>query len=93
MTTSLRDWDINPVSAEEVKTIEGMRKRIQEYARYDSMTRAVMDTAYHRGLSGEDTMTMLAYHALCSREKLFDAALERSYLDMPPLIITKDPTR
>lgn len=85
-----RQWDINPKTAEEINeasTIEGMRKRIQQYAYNDALTKVSLDGAYHRGLSGEDTMTLLAYNALCWREKQMDAELDRLAIDpKPPLI-------
>lgn len=40
-----------------------------------SLTRAILYTAERNGLSGEDAMTVLAYHALVEWEKLFDKAL------------------
>ena len=82
---------LKPLTAEEVKevsTVEGMRRRIQRYAHDDSLTRHVFDSAYYRGLSGEDTMTMLAYHALLDREQFRELVLEQLVLNpMPPKIV------
>lgn len=70
---------LKPETAEEVKeveTVEGMRKRIMDYARDDSMTNYVLQHAHHRGLSGDDTMTILAYQALLERESFREMVLE-----------------
>lgn len=70
---------LEPQTAEEVKeaeTPEGMRRRLVEYARDDSLTHHVFCVRYARGLSGEDTMTLLAYHALLERERFREHLLE-----------------
>ena len=70
---------LKPETAEETKaveTIEGMRQRIREYARDDNLVYHVLRTAEMRGLSGDDTMTMLAYHALLERERFRDLVME-----------------
>lgn len=89
-------WDygrkLKPETAKEVAeemTVEGMRKRILEYSRDDAMVRSILDSARFRGLSGDDAMTMLAYHALLERERFRDMCLEQTMLNpMQPLIIT-----
>jgi len=74
MKNSFRDMNIKPETAEEVTECadpRGMRKRILEYGyRGDSMTKAILDSARYRGLSGEDTMTWLAFEALKKAEHL-----------------------
>jgi hypothetical protein len=43
------------------------------------------------GLSGEDTMTLLAFEALKCAEKLMDLEVQRAMLELPPRsIVTKD---
>lgn len=86
----LRDMDINPTTAEEVKdaeTPEGMRRRILRYSREDPMVRTILDMARYHGLSGEDTMTILAFNALRDRERFMDQMLDEAMRKpMPPII-------
>lgn len=88
---SFRGWDIEPQTAEEITecaTVEGMRRRIQKYRYNDAFTRAVLDSAYVRGLSGEDTMTVLAFEALRRLERLTDVQIDHVMRSpMPPLIV------
>jgi len=44
------------------------------------LVRTVRDMAQHAGLSGEDHMTMLAYHALMGYEKCMDMMLDQEML-------------
>ena len=70
------DFKLKPTTAveiTEVATIEGMRKRLWQYAQYDGLTRHLFNSARYRGLSGEDTMAWLAYEALLDRERLVDS--------------------
>jgi len=89
---NLRRFDITPRTAEETKeteTCDGMRKRIFRYAYEDALTRAVMDIARFNGMSGDDTMVLLAYQALVSREKLMDECYEAALFAMPKPIIVE----
>jgi hypothetical protein len=52
------------------------------------LIRMAYNTALHLGLSGEDEMTILAYHALLQLEKMTDLALQDSYLRINPLMWT-----
>lgn len=54
----------------EVETIQGKRKRLYRFSRDNALVNAVMMNAAARGLSGEDTMTWLAYEALLRVEML-----------------------
>ena len=62
---------VAPETAEEVQeasTVQGMRRAIQNARRDSAVIAAALDTAYHQGLNGEDTYTLLAYHALVALE-------------------------
>ena len=88
----LRGMDINPKTAEETKdadTPEGMRRRIQQYAREDPLVRQVLDMARYQGLSGEDTYTILAFAALRDRERFMDQILEWHMVTVKPQVIPK----
>ena len=77
----------------EVATVQGMRKRLNEYAYRggNPMVKAIMDSARYRGLSGEDMMTWLAYEALIGYEHLQGLILEDAMRSPhPPLIMVKD---
>ncbi len=85
----LDDWKLEPQTEEETKeceTIEGMRKRLNRYSRVNPTTRAVFDAAYYRGLSGDDTMTWLAFEALRRLERLENLMLEQAMLSPHPLV-------
>ncbi len=78
----------NDVERKEAETVEGMRKRIRKYARDDALVHSILETGRWNGLSGDDTMTMLAYYALLEREQFRDMVLEQTMLNpMPPLFI------
>lgn len=60
--------------------------------RQDSMglplVRAVLNMCESLGYSGEDTMTVLAYHALLAYENLLDAERERLVMSInPPIFV------
>ena len=81
------DYQFAPATAQDVTecaTIEGMRKRIQQYARHEPMVRAVYDSCYYEGRNGEDTMTMLAFHALLDRERFKKLLLDQSMMSLSP---------
>ena len=86
-----REFSINPETAAEVtecQTIEGMRRRIHKYARHDAMTRSILDMARYRGLSGDDTMTMLAFEALRRLEHMERLILDHKLTHIQPMIIS-----
>ena len=89
MKNQFRGMNIKPETAQEVTECadpRGMRKRILEYGyRGDSMTKAILDAARYRGLSGEDTMTWLAFEALKKAELLEDTVLEEVMLSPAPI--------
>lgn len=81
---------LKPVTAEELREAEtpnGIRKRLQRYARGNSLTHAVFNAAYAQGLSGEDTMTVLAYNALLRLEALEQRLLNDAMMTAQPLIM------
>jgi hypothetical protein len=81
---------IEPQTAEEIeqiKTPNGIRQRINEARRYDPLVRQVFDLAYQQGLSGEDLYTLLAYHALVTKQKL-ELHIVENYMVRPSPPIT-----
>lgn len=55
-----------------------------------ALARRVLDYGKYRGLSGEDTMTMLAYHALKQYEAMAQRVLEFvNASPAPPIVIAK----
>lgn len=91
MKNQFRDMSIKPETAQEIKEcaeIQGMRKRITEYGyRGDALTRNVLESARHMGLSGDDTMTWLAFEALKRAEYFEELVLSQAMLRPPPPII------
>jgi hypothetical protein len=76
---------------EEQSTIEGMRRAIYQASRESVLIRQILRIAEVRGLSGDDTMTMLAYHALRSLEDQWEVNLRTAELSpIPPLVFLKD---
>ena len=76
---------LKPESAEEVNECadpRGMRKRIIEYSYHGNevMVKAILDAARYRGLSGEDTMTWLAFEALQGMERFKEILLDNAAL-------------
>jgi len=68
-----------PATAEEkaeCETPEGMRRRLFKYSYDHPMVKNVMDAARYRGLSGDDTMTWLAFEALCRLEHMEELVLD-----------------
>lgn len=66
-----------------------------KYSRPMSMTSAlvshILRSAEYEGFSGEDAMTVLAYHALVQLEEAMDRELDRASIEIPNLLIPKDP--
>jgi len=91
MKNQFRGMSIKPETAQEIKEcaeIQGMRKRITEYGyRGDALTRNVLESARYQGLSGDDTMTWLAFEALKRAEQLEDMVLSQAMLRPPAPII------
>lgn len=57
-----------------------------------SLTHNVMQMAAAQGLSGEDAMTVLAYHALLQYERTLDMLLHEARITVHGLILTPTPT-
>ncbi len=53
------------------------------------LARNVMQSAEIQGFSGEDTMTAVAYYALCELERMNDRLLEQLYLMPAPKMVVK----
>lgn len=75
---------LKPETAPEVTECadpRGMRKRLQEYAYRGSepIVKAIFDAARYQGLSGEDTMTWLAFEALKGLEQYKGMLLDKAF--------------
>ena len=81
-----------PDKIREAETIQGKRKHIYELAYHDALVRRVLDMARHEGLSGEDTMTVIAYYALIEKERITDAYLENIMLAQQQMFIVSTNT-
>jgi len=53
------------------------------------LVRRVLDLGIYSGFSGEDTMTVLAYHALLMMEQAYDRVLDVSIATSNPAILFK----
>lgn len=85
-------WRLKPETAADVEqesTIQGMRQRIYKFSRENSMVDAILMSAQARGLSGEDTMTWLAYETLKRVETLEELSLEHVRTHITPMVIEK----
>ena len=53
-----------------------------------TLARRVFDMAEYTGLSGEDAMTILAYHALIAYEGLYDKVLHDVSISPTPIFLS-----
>ena len=90
------DMLLKPETAEEVTECadpRGMRKRLLEYSYRggEPMVKVILDSSRYRGLSGEDTMTWLAFEALRQLEHLKGLVLNDAMLrPSTPMIVAHD---
>ena len=83
-----------PASVEDQMKIQAdigaMRKAILYGQRDSSLIRQCLRIAEANGLSGEETYVMLAYHALCQMEDLWQRQLQLTMLDVRAPFIHAD---
>lgn len=70
--------------------VRAMRKAIVFRQRDSALISRCLRMAEHAGLSGEETMVLIAYNALCQLEELFERQLELSKLDIRVPFILKE---
>jgi hypothetical protein len=94
-------WDMKmqmglraPRTAEEVNqqaTLNGMREAIWKAMRDSPVIRSCLETARYNGLNGEDTYTMLAYHALIALENHWQRHSELlNLMPVPSIVVPRD---
>ena len=86
------EMKLKPETAEEINECadpRGMRKRLQEYAYRggEPIVKAVLDAARYQGLSGEDTMTWLAFEALKGMEQYKRMVIDEAMLRPAPHLV------
>jgi hypothetical protein len=89
----LRQMNLTPTNdhdAEECQFPRGIRRRLHEYSHHDQLTRAVFISAEAQGLSGEDTMTLLAFEALKRLQILEDRQIDIAMRSPTPTLIFND---
>ena len=87
------EMKLRPETAEEIEdctTPDGMRRRLFKYGFSNPLVRNVVDSSRMRGLSGEDTMTWLAFEALKRAERLQEITLETVNSNVRAPLIIKD---
>jgi hypothetical protein len=72
------------------KDVREMRKAIQDAARDSYLIRNALDSGRYMGLNGEDTYTLLAYHALIELERHFQVNMDYLNVMPSPPFIVKD---
>lgn len=72
---------------------QAMRQAIEKGARDSGLIYNCLNTARAQGLSGEDTYTLLAFHALQMMEDFWKKNLQTAYLSPTPPLIVEDPKR
>ena len=90
-----RGFNIQPKTAEDIQdssTIQGIKDRIRRYALHDNLTMNVLRIADIHELSWEETVTLLAFQALCQRESLLDVQLDYILTNPNPMFILKTDT-
>jgi len=70
----------------------GMRQAIQKGAQDSGLIRNCLNQARAMGLSGEDTYTLLAFHALQMMEDFWKRTLRTAYLSPAQPIVIKELT-
>ena len=71
--------------------MRAMRKAIIFGQRDSALINRCLRVAEHAGLSSEETMTLLAYEALCMLEELHTRELKRVMLDIRVPFFVKEP--
>ena len=89
MSNWMAGMKLKPETAKEITdcvTPDGMRRRLREYSYRggEPMVKAIFDRAQIRGMSGEDTMTWLAFEALQGLEHIKALMLEKAMLEPAP---------
>lgn len=69
-------------------TLDGMRAAIEEAQRDSVIIQSCLNQARYQGLNGEDTYTLLAYHALVAVEEHYQLSLKVfNLMPIPPVIL------
>jgi hypothetical protein len=72
--------------------IDGTPSHHHRLSMIASLARSVLTTGERDGMSGDDTMTMLAYYALKALEQSYDRELERLSLSpVSPILVCWPP--
>lgn len=75
---------------EQVKTPNGIRKRIFEASFNDPIVRRCFDLAMREGWAGEDMYALLAYHAIAEKQRLEQMLLDQlNACPNPPIFVNK----
>jgi hypothetical protein len=64
-----------------------MRNRIYDHQMHNPLIHRVMELQRYGGFDNVDTMTMLAFHALCDSEDLMEQVLELNQKIVHPIYI------
>jgi len=83
-----------PETAEEIKrhaTLDGMRKAIELAQRDSQVIRQCLQLARYEGFNGEDTYTLLAYHALRQLEDHWQRMSQLiDLMPVPPIVVPRE---
>lgn len=87
---------LKPETAQEITEcaeLRGMRKRLHEYAYRggEPLVKAIFDSARYQGLSGEDTMTWMAFEALQQLERYKGMVVDAAMREVHPYNIVDLP--
>ena len=77
-----------PDKLADATTLEGMRTALFAVSRQEPVVRNAMNVRDTSGLSGEDTYTLIAYHAMKMMMELRNDALRHHELSVNPIFIT-----
>jgi hypothetical protein len=81
---------IEPNKGDNPPSMDEMRRAIDHASRHSHLIRGALDAARYRGLSGEDTYVLLAYHALVTLEDTHKRLMKMVSLTPMPSIIMKE---
>lgn len=77
-----------PDCAEELMTVAGKRAEIYKARLHSALVQRAHSQACREGLSGEEEMVLVAYHALRQYQRLYECYVElTNKLPAPPVIV------
>lgn len=81
--------DATSEQLKKLETVDGMREALKAHAMHSPLVRRVFDIARYQGMSEEDTMVFLAFHAVCHGERMGDMYQQRMQRETVPYMLVR----